>query len=122
AEARKLDRVEPRQAADTLTYERVGRDGGEQPAFITQAVRPAARRTADFAHSMPPQNQVGVKLITCDGLEYYGSKSGLRHRTCPRTHSARGRVGHDRRRSTDRHLRAACKIDADTPRRECRAA
>ena len=50
AQARKLDCIVPRQAGDTLTYERVGRDDGKQPALVAQAVGPAARRAVDLAH------------------------------------------------------------------------
>lgn len=54
AEARQLDRIVARQACDTLTDERVGRDDSEELAVAAQAVRPTARRTADLTHSMTP--------------------------------------------------------------------
>jgi len=54
AQARKLDCIVPRQAGDTLTYERVGRDDGKQPALVAQAVGPAARRAVDLARSCDP--------------------------------------------------------------------
>lgn len=51
---RKLDRLAPRKAGDTLTNERVRRDNGEQLAFLMQTMGPAPCRATDLAHSMSP--------------------------------------------------------------------